>query len=550
MTEKNKSLLEKLIISGVILLFTLLNTWQVIYFFLTRTSNIVFIGISHYYEDYFYYLSIVAQGARGSLLTRNMYTTENIEPVAMWLPNLILGKVGNIIGLQPWDIYSWSVILVSALSLITLAWASGKLNPTNRTKRLSTFLIAVTSSMFYKLVHNPDGTDKLIPYEFFYNYTASLNRLGGVFHLILQNILSLLTVFWAAELLEYIFNSKSNKKAFIIRSFCLSLCIFILMFINPVYILIDGICVFVVFAFYAARHLRKLVPGRLFFATSITITPSLLPAYLLYQAFRLPFYQYFQAWEASVLKTHPETFVRSMGLVGILALVGSIRYLYLARSLLHKIGFIWAVLPIIIYFSPLPAKLHLPAFRLLQPPSYIILAAMATEALYLPGALLRKLKIGKLVPYVYWSLISVFVLIQIPAIRYEFNQRMNNYILPSWMNNLPIDYYQGFLFLKNQPPGNSISIGSLELFIPVMSDKTVYVGHNSLTLAYDWKINQAVRLFTRRMTPEEAGQFLRSNSIIYLVNRTGDDPEDLLSRQYPFLTPIFKNTGLRVYRVN
>jgi len=60
--------------------------------------------------------------------------------------------------------------------------------------------------------------------------------------------------------------------------------------------------------------------------------------------------------------------------------LGIFQYLKKATPL-RILGLIWIIIPVIAYFTDIPARLTLPYFRLTQPPNYVISAALTAEGI-------------------------------------------------------------------------------------------------------------------------------------------------------------------------
>ncbi|MFC1647297.1 hypothetical protein ACFL1A_03355 [Patescibacteria group bacterium] len=188
---KPSKLIEPIIVIFIILAASVANFWHIIWHYFNRLPNTVFVGISHFHEDYFYYLTQVTQGAQGSWMIKNLYTTEAIPASPLWFTNIFIGKIAGVFNLYPWTAYNAGLFAATLISLFLIYITSKKLFPKNAVLRISAFVISITTTCYYTYSKSPDGTLLIQPIQYFYNYTASLNRMGGVFHLIIQNILTL-----------------------------------------------------------------------------------------------------------------------------------------------------------------------------------------------------------------------------------------------------------------------------------------------------------------------------------------------------------------------
>lgn len=548
MDKRNR--FEYLLVGALILVLGVANVWHVLDSYFRRPPDRIFVGITHYYEDYFYYLSQVTQGATGSWLTKNLYTGEAIPGSLLWWPNLILGKVSGLLGLAPWTAYDLAVFIASLISLTLIYRAARRLYPDNRWLRLGAFLIATFTTCYYLVQSRPDGSLFINPYQYFYNYTESLNRLGGVFHLILQNILSLAFILTAASLLEIISHRKENNRTFGLKILGLTGVSITLLSVNPLYLAVDAASVVISGAviFLTRPSFRRL--WRLVFAGGFIGILLLAPTIYIMRIFDHPFYRYFRWWENSILPTNMYIFFHSVGLPVILFPLGIIPFLRHFRPL-RVLGVVWALLPVAVYFTDIPKILGVPYFRLHQPPSYIILGAVAAEGLYLLGvavsALTRKPVTGRVV---FSVLLSVYLAFQLPMIGQEVSNRLGNYTLSSWLNYLPRPVYEGLLVLKSYPREQKVlAFNNLEVITPAVTGHTVYQGHHSLTVGYAEKIAAATQFFSGVMSQDEARQFLTRNNIGYVLWRKSDGPVGNIIHAYGFLGKKFENSGLVIFAV-
>jgi len=529
------------------LTFSVANIIQVPYYFYLRPPHAIYIGITHWYEDYFFYLSQLTQGAMGNWLVVNNFTTESLPPTISWTFNLLLGKIGALLTLSPWVTFDGAVFLLSILYILLVYKAIRLLFPNDRKLRLAAFLIALTCDSFFT-IQAVAGKITFVPYSYFYNYTAAFNRLGGVPHLILQSILSLLMVLLFARLAEEAIHSTYDALKRIIRLALGSACCTVALFvINPVYVFIDGLVLAVSSILLVALNRKVLLSLRLFFSMLLIFLPTIPLLAIQLQTFSHPFYQYFRMWEASIPPINIPTFLLTSGILTILVPLGIAPFLKNANPL-RITGAVFALLPILLYFSPLPRLLTIPSFRILQPPAYVFLAAMGIEGIRLVSHALHI--IVKVRTTRVFSTLTVLVLIlQLPLLWQELYAKTHDYVLNSPMNYVDHDIYDALLFLRSLPQGkNALATGNLELLVPVISGKTVYSGHRSLTYEYEQKIAHVASFYYLLYSANEAQAFLSDNNIGYILWSREYNWQRALER-YPFLHIMYENPRLVLFSV-
>lgn len=542
-------LTEILVVISTIFIFSILNLWHVIKFSLVRPPETVYIGVTHFHEDYFYYLSQVAQGAEGSWKTSNLFTSESVPPVSLWLPNILLGKIASVLNAYPWTIYNWALFLVSVITLfLTYLFCRRLYTGSDRLtifKRTGAFIIAVTTSMAYSIKFDPDGIISIATKSYFYNFTASLNRIGGVFHLVLQNALSISVLLIGSDIIGLLIKKETGLKT-LMRTILLSILLVALTLINPVYTLINliSLAISAVILLWGKPDIR--LSSKILYLALVALTPLLIPYAVIRGALQNDFYRYFRSWEATIKPASTGEVIGSMGMIFYLALPGLGFYLK-KLTVLRSVTLAWLLVQFILYFSPVPGYLRIPYFRLLQPPSYTVMGVAAMEILILPYHLLHRFRYAKTGIIVSAIFVGLYVSLQVPAIRSELDARLQNHILPSWLNNVERETMAGLLFLKSKPAGLTLSIGNLELLVPVVSVKPVYVGHSSLTLDYPRKIGLAAKFFSRNMTPVEAREFLNRENIKYIISRNDNVDSAALSLKVPDMAVIYKNKTVTVW---
>lgn len=540
---------EVITVAAITVLASIGNLFQVFYYFFKRPPNTIYIGITHWYEDYFYYLSQLKQGAMGNWLVSNKFTTESIPPSLTWFVNLFIGKVGHLVGLEPWQTFAVSAYSFSIVYVFLMYWVIKKLFPHSAFMRLAALTIAIVSNGFYR-VDVTSTSVKIIPYEYFYNYTSAFNRLGGVPHLILQNIASLIVIVVFSEIIKTILHNKEFHFRLIIAPVVLCSSLMALLFIiNPVYVFVDGMVIGIAALGYGIVSKKITVIAWFIAAFAIMLIPLVLLAAIQLPIFRHPFYQYFRQWEAAIPPTSISNFLLATGVIAVLLPLGLKRY-WKQKNPLRVIGLVYAFLPIILYFSPIPKLLHIPSFRILQPPAYVFFAAITVEGLLSLSQFISFVTRSRLTNHFFLFLLILFIAVQIPVIGKTIYERTHDVILDSPINYLDKDIYQALTFLGNQPYTKAVvATGNLELFVPAISGHTVYAGHRSLTLLYEQKSAEVFTLYSLRYSSDQAHTFFSKNTIGYMLWQKDRGDYHIVITHYPFLNVLFENDRLVIFSV-
>jgi len=325
------------------------------------------------------------------------------------------------------------------------------------------------------------------------------------------------------------------------RSAAASLLSVALFIISPVFILTD----LITYGLLILWSLRSLIQNKTLIMASAPLLISgmaLLPFYLWYQkAFADPFFEFMRTWETSIPQTSIHTFLLSTGIITVLVLWGIPKYLRNATQL-KRIGIIYALLPIALYYSPLPHILKLPSFRFFQPPAYIFFAAITIEGF----RMIRTVR-GQKNNIVVGILTGLFILIQVPVFYRDILDKLGHYYLDSTINYVDIDVYRGLEALKNKSHNvNALATNNLELLVPVISGLTVYSGHLTLTLHYEQKVTEVYNFYTGKMSQQEALAFLTRAHIGYILWNKQNGQTNLLS-YYPFLKISYENPMIVIF---
>lgn len=533
---------EWCIVGLIAIVFAGFNLFHVFYWAFHAPPNTIFIGITHWYEDYFFYLSQLTQGAMGKWQLTNAYTLEPIPLGYNWVFNLILGKIAGFLSIPPWRLYDGSIFVLGiGYILVMYQIILEVFGSLEKRFRMPALLIALMSTQTVLFKESASGfAPKAVTY--FYAYTDAWNRLGGVAHQIAQNILGLSAVLLFSRVLNGLITKHMNGGKYWGTLFLLSATVASLFTVSAFFAAVD-LTVFGVVLLYYLLFAKTIRFNKTIIISTVAV---LLPVILLgfYQKSILdhPFWVSVRLWEQTRTATAIGTFLLSSGAIAFLLPFGILKFLKKATPI-RVTGVVYAFLPIVLYFSPIPGLLGIPSFRLLEPPAYVFFGSIAVVAISaLAGSVRRKWFTPSI-------LFSLFLALQIPGLILGIQSRVNEYYLNSQLNFLDKNVYNGLLYLKTQPNERAVlTVHTLESLVPVVSGHNVYEGHATLTLDYKKKIDSTIAFYDRTMTPSDAYRFLQKNNIGYVLweKRFGSPP---FTSSYPFLSPIFDNPGLSILEV-
>lgn len=541
--------MEWFILSTTGFAMMLLNFAHIIDAWLHRPAGTMFIGITHWYEDYFFYLTHVTQGAIGRWTVTNLYLTEPFSNTFTWWLNLLLGKITSPLQLPVWTIYDGALVVSLFLYCFVLYTTLRRIFPGSRSLRITAYILALTSTGLFQISKTPDGL-QILPYEFFFTYTLSLNRLGGIFNGTWQNILSLIFILLYSDLITAILTTAYRwGKKFTVRLF-VCICTTLLLYIaNPIAAAIVLGCagITTVVLCIIQKKLRKFP-----FAVVILmyITAPLLPLVIRQmEEVKQPFFQQYILFEQTVINPTFLVFVLSMGILSFLLPLGIWPYLK-NRTPLRIYGFIYAFVPLILYFSPLPGIFHIQYVRFMHPSAYIFFGAIGAYTLVYGARFCSRLFPRILKPAVLPIVVCLYVGSMAPVLYMEVRDRIGFIRMVSFVNYIQPDTYRGLMALRTKPNGITFTPSPLSLFVPVVSGKPSYVVHRIITPDHERKAGEANAFFLLQWPKTQALRFLQTNAIRYVIVQSTPQVQQTFEEFYsPGLIPIWSSPTLGIFEV-
>ena len=114
------------------------------------------------------------------------------------------------------------------------------------------------------------------------------------------------------------------------------------------------------------------------------------------------------------------------------------------------------------------------------------------------------------------------------------------------------DFISAMIFIQDNTSRTTVILSETTAgnYIPVYSGNTVYVGQAN-TVNTEQKEPVVKDFFAGAMSAEQAKEFLTANNLHYIFfgpQETADGGIWDLTKTYPFLTQMYHNTNVRVYR--
>jgi len=384
---RKKYLLELLAIIALAFITTFITSSGLVSQYLNKPkSDHIFVGVSHYWEDYFYYLDQFKQGSNGKWMTMNKFSSEQFPPTLFYLNHILLGKIGGVIGLQPYESYNISLVLLKFIFIMLSYGCILLVFQKHFILRITSFLLFLFSSSFPVLSHI-DTQWKLSGLPVTRTAAPIMERFGNI-----PNTIMIDVTFLVSLILCYFifFSSKFKILSFIQQVLVIVSCLIMLSLTTlgdatKTVVLFGGICMVMVSRLL--RELRKLRILRLdknsyysiVVGVLITVSQILIVLSLSQTISRDPVYQYTinwnianqSAWSFELLK-NPLLYIHSFGIIILPFIIGIIPfYKRYKTSPLAMILLVTTIMGFLGYHLPIEAVAPVPRFRFLFPSLYI-----------------------------------------------------------------------------------------------------------------------------------------------------------------------------------
>ncbi|MBI3981170.1 hypothetical protein HY345_04185 [Candidatus Microgenomates bacterium] len=554
-----RELLLVILYSSAATIFTTIN-------FFSQLLNIppgrTFIGMTHYWIDFYYYLDQFWQGAHNSFSVINKFTPEYYPPMFGYVNHLVLGKIGSLLGLETFATYNLSLILLKFLFFFLSYFFLRQVFEKNIQLRITALCLFVFATS-YPLVREDELGTFFEPIRLFRAKNTISTRFGTIPQHVVTDILSLVTLWLMFDFLKkartkiaFAYNNLTeiinNLKKNFLTLFSLSFTLTLLTLSDPAKSVtrIIPFAIAVMAGSYKRNVKFDLVSRGLILL--IVFLPSVFLALLLKeQLSQQPLIQQANLWDIenhkrqvySLLHNLPYLFM-SVGpiLIPLLFLFGYVKkifsrgeffflFLVLLTSVLGFVLPIWTIAPI-------------PGFRFLSGISYLILAIFGAYGTYKIKQLLRLNTV--FIPLLIF--VSLSLLTFIPSLV----NRLQPPLEPDFTLTYPTnDTYRGLKILEKLPSEKSIVLSSpysyYYLMIPGLTGKVSFYAHFLLTKDFYQKEAKALRFFYQWGDAKLGSDFLHNNNIEYVVYAR--EKRDI-KKTYPFLRVIFEGEKIGIYRVD
>lgn len=511
-------------LSGLIYLIGVKNT----------PVHTVYLGASHYWEDFMFYTSQFMQGSNGAFTNTNLFTEETTPKTLLYFPNILLGHIGQILPVMPSTIYNVSCILLSFFILIAAYILLVRLFPNKKLAPVAWMFFAFSTSLMNKL---PAGlADAYWPFDLWGTPHYLFNRLGGMPHRLVMTLLFFMG-------LALLFDKKISWPKWMQISIAF-VSVFGLTLIQPIAtVLLLGVFVCTALIHHKETRMTTMIASILGGGCGI--------AYLLFLYVADPYMQALATEGKWQTTTSLFFLLRSIGPVVPFTLIGMItRKKWTA---IEQFGGILLISTYALFLFPVLARFGISNVRLLLPAAYLFVgwfAAVGVETIaeFLPNVTkFTKNQVITLCCILFCVAVSPTIVWEIQQKVITARSQQNNYL-----HYLPTHTYDAFVYLKTIP-NHPIVLGNptnqLDTLIPALSGQKTVTGPLYATINHDEKIEKATQLYMRTLTTEDAHAWLREHHVTHLLFTIYDGDRTLFQTTYPFVTPLFSTPTAVVYGV-
>lgn len=524
-------------------------TSQLIY----KPAGHIYVGMSTYFEDFYYYLDQFYQGKEGKWLTENRFSIEKFPSAPIYLNHIILGKIGGLFGLESFQAYNAFGLFFKMCFMLSGYIVISLFFPHSLVYRLSTFLIFLFSTAFPNISIQNGMVQINPPIDVFRTENRILARFGTSPNGMLVNFLFMilfivLLKIYKKEKDQSVIQPLNRKQIFVI-----SLCFILMIFgdsIKPLILLVTFTVLLIfhhisVFSFNPMPKLKKIL---LFLYLLLLI----LGGYILISVSKDPVYRDANLWDVNqylqqIKALGLSNFIKGFGLQFPLFIYG----LYLiakkkTKTLLETAAVIMVSISWMGYLLPLFFQIPVPGFRSVFPATYVFMSIMVFHGL-------EQISSKFHIKNAHFVTLAVYLGINFFTFLNAWAKEIQPLTEPEYhFAYIPDELYQGLVYLRTAEPkdGNVLAspYTSTDLMIPGISGRYTYTGHFLTTYNSKEKDALANKFFNEWTDRPETHEFLRANNIRFIVVTKYSARLNDIKTYYPFLKVIFENSTITIFR--
>lgn len=556
-----KKYIETFFIISLALFGAVLSSANLFSRLLQAPANTIFVGMTHYYADFYYYLDQFYQGAHGKWLVINNFTSENFGQHLIYFNNVLLGKIGGLLGIESFTTYNLSLVPLK-LAYFILCYKFISLVFVKRLRdRICAILLFIFSSSLPLVLTESETGASIIPIDIFRAKTTFFTRFSNMPSLYIENIcfiaLLIIGYYYVLYIQKSLTSLNINKKILIkhLTKYILPsvLLTSLLTISDPVKTLVYLLILCTSIWFIRPRNISRTFISVTLLPLIIIIASFVIPAfYISVSISGNPIYLYAIKWDYNEYVKQFKmidipTLIKSFGLLGIFSILGLTLSVFKKNSLIEKITIVGLFISVLGYFIPYFINISfIPGFRFILISSFLFMAIISINLLTFIEKVFNK--------HLYIFIVFIYLIVNSITIISSFKKEIEPLKEPEdRFTYLPTDIYQGLLFLRNLKPENAVVLAntgvSTDYLIPGITGKKTFTGHVLMTYNSDEKTQLAKSFYYEWSDISVAKNFLEKNNIKYIIVTKYSFPEHetALIKKYPFLRLLYSNKSISVF---
>ncbi len=531
-------------------------------------------------QDFFFYQSLMNEGANGAWMTSDPYTSEPHQSSIIFSYFLWLGKLSKLLGLPYAVTYHLIRIMLSVILLSFIFYLLSFIKIPH--PRLTYLFFLFAAPFMHKTA---DGS--IVPYMNWWTGMDPIRRMAYLPHHMFGGLLLVITIIMIIKFI------KESKLKYLLSLIFISVLLafvhtpslFILLLILPVTLFLHVLIhqEFSFFNFHFSLNFQTLKIKNYKFIENYKLKISNYIGLLIYWVTGLlmllfmvsqtrngfPWSQYID-WEKNLQFPLDRELIGALGILFPFSLLGAWQAIK-SKKFEYILITCWLFIPFL--FIPLAPKIGLSNIRLIQGVPYLPLAILSTIGMskillfiikYIVNHQfsffnfqIKNLKFNenfklKIENYLVCVFFVIFIIFTFPTLQWSLQDQIREY----WpiFGNVYLDnrLNNAFSFINQNFPAKTVSLSTFYTgnYLPAFTRTVSFIGHFGYTYNEKEKEEKTQKFFKGKMTDEEAKEFLMSNKIALIWQGPEEKPiyKDYL---YPkILKPVYDKEEVIIYLLN
>ena len=483
-------------------------------------------------QDFFFYQSLMNEGAGGAWLTSDPYTTEPHQSSIIFSYFLWLGKLSKVFALPYTVTYHLTRIILSVFFLFAVFYLLFQMKIPH--PRLAFFFFLFAAPFMHRI--SDGGKVVSVPYMYWWTGIDPIRRAAYLPHHMFGSLFLVLSMIF---LIKYLRMGNIKYLFFLIiaaalLAFVHTPSLLIILLVTPSAIIISILT--------ANNPLDRQVKKKYVGIAIYWMVGALFLLLMLSQTNKgFPWSQYI-AWEKRLQFPLPSELAGALGILLPVAIFGGIKALS-SKRFEHILAFSWLFIPfLLIPFAPM---FNLSNIRLIQGAPYLPLSILAVIGIETIVAAISKFPQN----FIYVLTLALFIFFTVPTVSWSIKDQIREY----WpiFGNVYLDnrLQNAFSFISSNFPPKTITLGTFYTgnYLPAYTRTISFIGHFGYTYRIDEKQALARKFFENKMSDKEAKDLILDNKIT-LVWQGPEEKPIYINYLYPnLLKPVYDKEEVTLY---